>query len=57
MSDLPRPLDMDELETQASEFSWGPGITPPGLENAPPRDGGRYHGTTPPGENHIGVSR
>lgn len=57
MSDLPRPLDMDDLETQGSEFSWGPGITPPGLENASPREGGRYHGHTPPGENRIGVSR
>ncbi len=57
MTDIHRPLDMDELETQASEFSWGPGITPPGLDDASPREGGRYHGKTPPGEDRIGVSR
>lgn len=32
----------------AGEFSWGPGLTPPGLEDAPPHEGGRYRGTTPP---------
>jgi len=31
-----------------SEFSWGPGLTPPGLEDAPPSLGGRYRGTAPP---------
>lgn len=30
-----------------SEFSWGTGITPSGLEDAPPSQGGRYCGTTP----------
>lgn len=26
------------------EFSWGPGLAPPGLDNAPPREDGRYRG-------------
>jgi hypothetical protein len=42
--DLPRPLDMDELDGEASELSWGYGLTPKGLENAPPSFGGRYKG-------------
>jgi hypothetical protein len=33
-----------------SEFSWGPGLVPPGKENAPPSDGGVYRGTCPPVE-------
>ena len=33
-----------------SEFSWGPGLTPPGKENAPPSDGGMYRGKCPPVE-------
>lgn len=28
-----------------SEFSWGNGLTPPGLEDAAPADGGRYRPT------------
>lgn len=32
----------------ASEFGWGSGLTPPGLEDAPPARGGRYRGKTPP---------
>ncbi len=31
-----------------SEFSWGAGLTPPGLADALPSQGGRYHGTAPP---------
>lgn len=30
-----------------SEFSWGAGLTPPGLEDAPASLGGRYHGLAP----------
>lgn len=52
-----RPLDMDELDTEASEMSWGPGLVPHGLENASPADGGMYKGLTPPCDPHIGVSR
>ena len=32
----------------ASEFSQGRGLTPPGLEDATEAEGGRYHGRTPP---------
>ncbi len=31
----------------ASEMSWGSGLTPPGLEDAPPSEGGRYRGKAP----------
>jgi hypothetical protein len=30
-----------------TEFSWGPGLTPPGMERATPGRGGMYRGTTP----------
>lgn len=39
-----RPLDMDQLDSEASEYGWGSGLTPKGVENAPPSCGGRYHG-------------
>lgn len=29
------------------EFSWGPGLTSPGLSDALPADGGRYRGKSP----------
>lgn len=29
------------------EYSWGPGLTPPSLEDARPADGGRYRGKSP----------
>ena len=32
----------------ASEFSHGRGLTPPGLEDANEAEGGRYQGRTPP---------
>jgi hypothetical protein len=54
---MSRPLDMDELDSEASEFSWGPGLTPKGLENAPPSEGGRYRGQTPSCPNQVGVFR
>jgi len=31
-----------------SEFSWGAGLTPLGLEDALPGQGGRYRGMAPP---------
>lgn len=40
------PLDPN-AEPDASEFSWGAGLTPKGLESAPPSLGGKYRGTTP----------
>lgn len=45
---------LENGDTGAGEFSWGPGLTPKGLEGAPPCQGGRYRGTTPPCENRIG---
>ncbi|KZE98910.1 MAG: hypothetical protein WBD41_00500 [Rhodococcus sp. (in: high G+C Gram-positive bacteria)] len=35
-----------------SEFGWGSGLTQPGLEAAPPSQGGRYRGKTPPMPNN-----
>jgi hypothetical protein len=52
-----RPLDVNELDSEASEFSWGPGLDVPGYEDAPPSEGGRYKGQSPTCERHIGVSR
>lgn len=54
---ISRPLDVNELDAEASEFSWGPGLVPKGLENAAPEDGGTYKGLTPACDPHIGVSR
>jgi hypothetical protein len=36
--------------TGPSEFSWGPGLVPPGKETAPPSEGGIYRGVCPPVE-------
>lgn len=54
--DIKRPLDISELDSEASEFSWGSGLTPKGRENAAPAEGGRYRGTSPPCDPVIGVS-
>lgn len=32
---------------EAGEYDWGPGLTPPGLKDAPPSHGGRYRGKSP----------
>jgi len=37
-----------------SEFSWGDGLVPIGLEDAPPSEGGMYRGQSPPCEKRIG---
>lgn len=42
-------------ETVAGEYGWGPGLTPPGLENAPLSEGGRYRGKTPPMGDPAGL--
>jgi len=39
-----------------SEFSWGPGLAPPGLENASPSQGGRYRGMAPPADMSPAVA-
>lgn len=57
MGDIQRPLDMAELDSNASEFSWGEGLEPASVRGKPPREGGRYRGTTPDCEPVIGVSR
>jgi hypothetical protein len=33
-----------------TEFSWGPGPVPPGVEDKPPSEGGDYRGMCPPVE-------
>ena len=34
-------------DTGDTEFSWGPGMVPPGYEHAPPRNGGMHIGRAP----------
>lgn len=46
-----------ENVNNASEYSYGDGLTPPGKENVSPADGGRYHGKTPPPEPRVSVGR
>lgn len=43
------PLDplRDSNYCKDTEFSWGPGLVPPGKEHATPEDGGKYRGRTP----------
>lgn len=40
-------LSIAQGHPDAGEYSWGPGLTPKGLENASPADGGMYRGKTP----------
>ena len=40
-----------------SEMSWASGLTPKGLANATPREGGRYRGTAQASQLRIGVDR
>lgn len=48
MSDGPcRPLDMDELGSEPTEFCWGEGLEPLPVRGKPPREGGRCGGATP----------
>jgi len=37
-------------EPGESEYSWGPGLCPPGLEDEPPSRGGLYRPIAPPTE-------
>lgn len=57
MGDIQRPLDMSELDSSASEFSWGEGLEPASLRGKPPVDGGRYRGTSPDCKPQIGYGR
>lgn len=36
-----------------SEFSWGPGLTPPDRADAPPSQGGRYRPICPPTDHEA----
>lgn len=40
-----------------SEFSWGAGLDPPGTEDLPPNEGGRYRGSSPPCDFMTGILR
>ncbi|OBK60284.1 hypothetical protein A5656_12895 [Mycobacterium gordonae] len=55
--DIRRPLDMNELDSEASEFSWGPGLVPKGFESAPVSEGGMYSGLTPDCSPQVRVER
>jgi hypothetical protein len=44
---LRRPLDMESLGDEASEYSWGTGLVPTVFEDASPSEGGMYRGLTP----------
>lgn len=57
MGDIQRPLDMNELDSSVSEFSWGEGIEPASVAGNPPSEGGRYRGTSPDSVPVIGVGR
>jgi hypothetical protein len=45
-----RARDPEACKPGGSEMSWGPGLVPPGKENAPPSRGGVYRGKCPPVE-------
>ncbi|MBE5405641.1 Uncharacterised protein [Mycobacteroides abscessus subsp. massiliense] len=57
VSPNPKPADPDRLDpigaayrradTEGSEYSWGAGLAPSGLENGGPAEGGRYHTRVP----------
>jgi hypothetical protein len=37
-----------DFQSRESELSWGAGLVPPGLEDAPAARGGMYKGMAPP---------
>lgn len=49
LSDEPDPLALNRDQTNdgPTEFSFGPGLVPPGRGRALPEDGGKYRGTSP----------
>ena len=47
--------DACDYGPDAGEMSWGPGLTPPGLEDEPPNRGGVYRGRTPRTPDHAGL--
>ncbi len=46
--------DAPDYGSDAGEMSWGPGLTPPGLEDVPPGEGGRYRGKAPRADADTG---
>jgi hypothetical protein len=42
--------DPDRDYRHTTDFSWGPGLVPPGREYYPPSMGGQYRGTSQPVE-------
>lgn len=48
---------LESGDTGSSEYSWGDGLEPPHLRDAPVSEGGRYTGLSPDCPNQIGVSR
>lgn len=50
-------MDWDAMDAEASEFSWGSDLEPKKLKGAPPSEGGRYRGTSPPCEKRANLSR
>ena len=55
--DIRRPLDVAELDSHASEYSWGEGLEPADLRDAPPSEGGRYRGQSDEGPPQVGINR
>lgn len=43
----PLALNRDQTDDGPTEFSFGPGLVPPGRGHAGPEVGGKYRGTTP----------
>lgn len=41
---------------EAGEYSWGSGLVPSGLEDAPPSEGGRYRAKTPKAADNEGLN-
>lgn len=42
--EIGRAYQRSRNDAGKSEFGWGAGLTPKGLEHAPPSEGGRYRG-------------
>lgn len=47
LGDYTRGGPLEDMTDDASEYGWGAGLVPEGLENADPSQGGMYKGGTP----------
>ena len=56
MTEIGKAYERMARDRGASEFSFGSGLDAPDTEGLPPREGGRYSGTTPPCEPTVGVA-